>query len=250
MGFTFSHPALILPVRYLPRKIYSLNGLIVGSMIPDFEYFIRLDNISTFGHTFTGLFLFDLPAALFVLIIYHQIIRPTLVKNLPSFLKSRLANFSTFNFINYIKSNWAIVIFSILFGALTHIFWDGFTSANGYFVMDNPIMETRIKLFDIEFYTYKIIKHLSSLIGCIILLFLFFELPVVKNHSLKPDKNYWILFILLIISISLFQLLPYLPSIPPDKLIKKLVSSSLFSLLLLSLYYKISLKKENRTELL
>jgi hypothetical protein len=250
MGFTFSHPALILPLRYLPRKIYSLNGLIVGSMIPDFEYFIRLDNVSTFSHTFIGLFLFDLPAAIFVLILYHQLIRPTLVRNLPHFLKSRLASFATFDWLNYFKSNWVVVICSILFGALTHLFWDGFTSANGYFVIDNPIMETRIMLFDIEFYTYKIIKHLSSLIGVLILLFLFFKLEVVKNYSLKPDKNYWMLFMLMMVAISLFQLLPYEQNIPFDKIIKKIVSSSLFSLLVTSLYYRINLKKMDITELL
>jgi hypothetical protein len=250
MGFTFSHPALILPLRYLPKKIYSLNGLIVGSMIPDFEYFIRLDNVSTYSHTFTGLFLFDLPAAIFVLILYHQLIRPTLVKNLPRFLKSRLARFTTFDWMNYLKNNWAVVICSILFGALTHLFWDGFTSANGYFVLDNPIMETRIMLFDIEFYTYKIIKHLSSLIGVIVLFFFFFKLETVKNISLKPDKNYWMLFILLVIVISLFQLLPYESTIPLDKLMKKVVSSSLFALLLVSFYYRVNIKKIDTTELL
>jgi hypothetical protein len=249
MGFTFSHPALILPVRYLPRKFYSLNGLVIGSMIPDFEYFIRLDNISTFGHTFAGVFLFDLPAAIIVLTIYHQVMRPTLIKNLPHFLKSRLAYLSTFNWLNYLKSHWFVVICSILFGTLTHIFWDSFTSGNGYFVYDNPIMESRIKLFDIEFYTYKIIKHLSSLIGIIILLFFLMELPPAKNYSLKPDKNYWILFILLMIGIFLFQLLLYGINIPLDKFIKKIVSSALCSFLALSLYYRVILKKMNTTKL-
>jgi hypothetical protein len=250
MGFTFSHPALILPLRYLPRKIYSLNGLIVGSMIPDFEYFVRSDNASTFSHTFTGMLLFDLPAAILVLILYHQIIRPCLIKNLPHFLKSRLANFYTFDWMSYFKNNWVVVIWSILFGALTHLFWDGFTSANGYFVLDNPIMETRIMLFGTEFYTYKIIKHLSSLIGVVVLLFFFFKLPVLKGHSLKCDKKYWILFIFLAVAVSLFQLFPYEPHIPLDKLIKKIVSSCLFSLLSLSLYYKINFKKMNTTGML
>ena len=33
MGFTFSHPALIFPFNYLPKKYYSLNGLVVGSIL-------------------------------------------------------------------------------------------------------------------------------------------------------------------------------------------------------------------------
>ncbi|WP_240482010.1 DUF4184 family protein [Flavobacterium psychrophilum] len=39
MPFTFSHPAIILPLRYLPRQWFSLTGLIIGSLTPDFEYF-------------------------------------------------------------------------------------------------------------------------------------------------------------------------------------------------------------------
>ncbi len=249
MGFTFSHPALVLPLRYLPRKMYSLNGLIVGSMVPDFEYFVRFDNISNYSHTFIGLFLFDIPAAIFILFLYHQLIRPPLIKNLPPFLRWRVSRFASFDWPGYFKNNWLVVLYSIALGVLTHIFWDGFTSGNGYFVYDNPIMETRIKLFDIEIYTYKIIKHLSSLIGAIILLFFVVELPKVKDDALKRDKNYWISFVLLMILISIVQLLFCGIHIPLDKLIKKIVSSGLFSILLLSAYYWLNTKKMNDARL-
>ncbi|WP_262496247.1 DUF4184 family protein [Flavobacterium piscis] len=39
MPFTFSHPAIILPLKYLPKNWISLTGLIIGSLTPDFEYF-------------------------------------------------------------------------------------------------------------------------------------------------------------------------------------------------------------------
>lgn len=41
MPFTFSHPAIILPLSYLPKKWFSLTGLIIGSLIPDFEYLLE-----------------------------------------------------------------------------------------------------------------------------------------------------------------------------------------------------------------
>ncbi|WP_113654854.1 DUF4184 family protein, partial [Pedobacter namyangjuensis] len=30
MPFTFSHPAIVLPLTYLPKKWFSLTGLVIG----------------------------------------------------------------------------------------------------------------------------------------------------------------------------------------------------------------------------
>lgn len=103
MGFTFSHPALILPFRYLPKKYYSLSGLVIGSIVPDFEYFLRFDNNSLFGHTLLGLFWFDLPLALLILLFYHQVVRNLMVANLPHFRKTRLSNINQVNWPVYLK---------------------------------------------------------------------------------------------------------------------------------------------------
>lgn len=238
MGFTFSHPALILPIRYLPRNLYSMNGLIIGSMVPDFEYFIRLDNGSSSSHTFIGLFLFDLPAALIILTLYHQFMREQLIKNLPDFLKLRLKAYAYFDWLGYLKKNWAIVICSILIGSLTHIFWDGFTSGNGYFVMRNSIMETQFTLFQTQFYLYKIFKHLSSLIGIGVLSILFMKLPKQPADSEKPNTYYWIFHTMLALVIFLCQVSLYSHSGSLNGLIKKIVSSGLFSILLISIGYR------------
>jgi hypothetical protein len=245
MGFTFSHPALILPMRYLPRNMYSMNGLIVGSMIPDFEYFIRLDNGSSSSHTFWGLLFFDLPAALIILTLYHQFMRTSLINNLPAFLKLRLQAYLHFDWLNYLKKNWAIVFCSILIGACTHLFWDSFTSGNGYFVTRNPVLETQLTIFNTPFYVYKIIKHLSSLIGSIILFILLIRLP--KQHPQHPKSDhsntyYWLFHTLLALIIFLFQIALYSHSGSLNGLIKKIVSSGLFSILLISIGYKLSAK--------
>ncbi len=52
MPFTFSHPAIILPLKYLPQNWFSLTGLIIGSLTRDFEYFIRMKVRSNYSHTF------------------------------------------------------------------------------------------------------------------------------------------------------------------------------------------------------
>lgn len=42
MSFTFSHPAIVSPLNYFPNKWFSLTGLVIGSLTPDFEYFLRM----------------------------------------------------------------------------------------------------------------------------------------------------------------------------------------------------------------
>jgi hypothetical protein len=54
MPFTFSHPAIILPLKYFKKKWFSLTGLVIGSMTPDFEYFVRMRIQSNYSHTIEG----------------------------------------------------------------------------------------------------------------------------------------------------------------------------------------------------
>lgn len=238
MGFTFSHPALILPARYLPRERYSMNGLIIGSMIPDLEYFIRLDNVSTFSHTPAGLFLFDLPAALLVLTIYHQAIRRPFISNLPDFVKLRLQDYLNFDWSDYFRKNPIVVLYSILIGSITHLLWDSFTSGNGYFVMHHAAFDAQVTVLHITLFTYKIIKHLSSLIGALVLLYVLFKLPKTKHKPLPTDRWYWLLILVITVIVTALQLLTYYQHITMNQLIKKIVSSGLVSLIIVSLIYK------------
>src|SRR5580765_7324040 len=105
MPFTFSHPALVLPLIKARLKL-SATGLIIGSMIPDFEYFIRMTDISKYSHTLTGIFWFDIPLALFVCFIYHLVVRNSLFDNLPSFLKERVSAYKGFDWSGYFQKNW------------------------------------------------------------------------------------------------------------------------------------------------
>jgi len=134
MPFTFSHPVIILPLIYLKRKWRSTTGLIVGSIVPDFEYFIRMDGKSFYSHTIAGLFWFDLPLALLLCFIYHQVVRNPLFDNLPWFLNKRMVNFKDFKWTDYFSKNFWVVAVSILIGASSHLLWDSFTHDDGFFV--------------------------------------------------------------------------------------------------------------------
>lgn len=238
MGFTFSHPALILPFKYLPRKYYSLSGLVMGSMAPDFEYFLRWDNQSAFSHTFKGVFLFDIPFSIIALIFFHEIMRNILIRNAPSFIKERLAFILEMNWFDYFKKNVLVVLCSLFIGVCTHLLWDNYTALNGYFVRNNAFLSTQHLFFGMELFNYKILKHLSSLVGGCILIYLFFKLPREKNYKL-PTKYFWLINLFIFIScVFVYIIVSGNFILSFNKLTKQSISYMLFSLVVTTIYFK------------
>ncbi|WP_184550774.1 DUF4184 family protein [Mucilaginibacter sp. FT3.2] len=187
MPFTFSHPAIVIPLRYLPKRWVSLTGLIIGSMVPDFEYFIRMRVKSIYSHTWTGLFWFDLPLGLVVIFVYQILIKDSVILHLPVALNRRFSRFRGVDnhgsFLQYLL----IVVLSILIGAASHILWDGFTHPNGYFVTVMPVLSNTIHLGEHRLFVYKVIQHGSSVIGAIVIVLAVYALPLgnpKKNHHL------------------------------------------------------------------
>lgn len=53
MPFTLAHPAVVLPLRH---RLLHQEALIIGSMSPDFLYFLYGQASQSFGHRFDGFF--------------------------------------------------------------------------------------------------------------------------------------------------------------------------------------------------
>jgi hypothetical protein len=191
MPFTFSHPAIVLPLTKAGLKL-SATGLIVGSMIPDFEYFIRMRDRSKFSHTLTGIFWFDLPLALFICFVYHTVVRNSLFDNLPSFLKDRFAVYKKFDWIKYFVKNWVVVLVSIIIGTISHIVWDGVTH-NTMFYVNQADLSTMMKIGRINLAGYKFLQLASTVAGGIIVIYSIFALRRVHQPKTKIDYRYWAL---------------------------------------------------------
>src|SRR4051812_45047977 len=121
MPFTFSHPAAILPLSYVPKKYVSFTGLVAGSMIPDLEYFFRFRAQSYYSHTWAGIFWFDLPLAIMACFLFHNVIRDLLIQNLPMSVSARCRHCFHFDWNKRFQQKWIIVIVCILMGAATHL---------------------------------------------------------------------------------------------------------------------------------
>ncbi len=192
MPFTFSHPAIILPlIKYSGRK-FSLTGLIIGSMTPDFEYFFRMKIQSNFSHTIAGLFYFDLPIGILFAFVFHNIIRNSLYSNLPIFFSERLKIFKVFNWNQYFKQHYFVVIISTLLGAASHLFWDSFTHIHGYSVQAFSIMQDTFDIAGNKIPVFKILQHLSTLLGGFFLAVAFYRLPITNSTKQQINIKYWV----------------------------------------------------------
>lgn len=120
MPFTVSHAAAALPLR---RARLVTSALVVGTMAPDFEYFLPLQAHDHFGHTFPGILVLTLPVALLVLWIFHTFVKASAAALLPRRLQSRLAgHLGKFRFGGL--GRFLLIVLSILVGIATHILWD------------------------------------------------------------------------------------------------------------------------------
>ncbi|MEO5998365.1 MAG: DUF4184 family protein [Chitinophagaceae bacterium] len=210
MPFTFSHPAVIIPFRYIGKKYFSITGLIIGSIIPDFEYFIRVQNRSRFSHTWDGVFWFDLPLALFTCFLFHTLIKGPLIGNLPFILHSRFSRFCQFNWNKYFQKNWKVVIYSILIGVFTHLISDKITHKSSNLVNSVPGLIENQELIDNPKSVYRLIQITYSIIGLLLCLFTIWQLPVDKRIDYsKPDIRYWLIlfcsFAIMLVMIILKQ---------------------------------------------
>ncbi len=238
MPFTFSHPAIILPLAYLPKRWFSLTGLIIGSLMPDFEYFLRMKIRSDFSHTFEGVFLFDLPLGIVTAFVFHNIVRNNLFDNLPYILKSRVVIFKNFNWNTYFKKNWLVVIFSVIIGTFSHILWDSFTHDTGYFVQKFEVLNQSVELFDKQIPILKILQHLSTFIGAFIIGFSLYKLPTHAADSKSINLNYWLTFFGLIVVFAFIFLTVKSAQYAIGNLIVSIISLSMLALILTSLVIK------------
>lgn len=241
MPFTFSHPAIVLPFTFLPRKWFSLTGLVIGSLTPDFEYFIRMKVESNYSHTISGLFWFDLPLGILLAFLFHNVVRNCLYDNLPIILKSRLSIFKEFNWTKYFKDNWIIVIVSTIIGAASHIFWDGFTHHNGYFVGIIPELKNSINIYSKEIFIFKILQHTSSLIGAIIITYSLFKLPKSKLSKTNIEIKYWIMLTILALTVMTIKFI----SSESTKQIGNFIVSSICAIIIALIITPLFWKKSN-----
>jgi Domain of unknown function (DUF4184) len=246
MPFTLSHPAIILPATYLPKKYYSLSGLIIGSMTPDFEYFIRMRDYSKYSHTLAGMFWFDVPLGLALLFIFHNIVRNTFIEHLPFSLNVRFSIFEKFNWNSYFRKNVIIVVISLIVGIASHLFWDSFTHEYGYFAQATPVLNDKIDVLNHRVAGATLFQYVSSFIGGVIMLIYVFKFPEGRNTKRENILNFWLLvFLIMLMVVNIRLYLDYILShYLHEDIIVTTISGALIGIFVLSVVLNESNKQQ------
>jgi len=134
MPHTFAHPFFAAPLKRLMPQWLRVSGLALGSMAPDFEYFVAMEPYRTIGHTLPGFFLVDLPLCAAAALVMERLLLPTMPLLLPSmggwdrFAAERLGMRPLAK-----AGDWLAFAVSAFIGFLTHLFMDAWTHGHAYF---------------------------------------------------------------------------------------------------------------------
>lgn len=241
MPLTFAHPAVILPFSRKSRYI-NFSAMVLGSMAPDFEYFLRGRPIAEIGHTFSGFIFYNLPIVALIYLIYHLFVHQTLVNHLPIFLQNHYTKRADSNVILKV----IVFCYSALFGMLTHVVWDSFTHIGGFMVLKYPALFTyTFNIYGFYIPLYKFLQHGSTMLGLATIFGYMFvrALPYRKHNisNVKPKQKliFWAsLFLLTTLSIFLWYLIDYVSIFRYGVLVVRIIDSFFVSLLLMSLLLK------------
>jgi hypothetical protein len=196
MPFTFSHPALVVPLLYAHRryKWLSATGLIIGSMAPDAEKFLRLKLASQHSHTIGSIFYFSCPISLGLAFIFHTLVRRPLIKHLPAPLYRRVSSYTNFDWPNYWRQHTWGVLLSIIIGATSHLFWDSFTHDNTLITSAVPESADLVWLGGKAMPIWQLIALVSSVIGALIIGYVVWKMPVSAAATVPSTSavlSYW-----------------------------------------------------------
>jgi hypothetical protein len=204
MPITIAHPVIAIPLK---RFLLPLSALVVGSMMPDFEFFLRLSSERTIGHTLAGVLTFDLPAGLIIVLLFHCCIKFPLLSLFPKSHRLRLYPVAK-KFTLSIKTI-LLSIAAVILGTLSHIGMDLFTHSDSILVQHIPFL--RYPVMTLSFGTvhvYFLLQYLISILGTGVMVFWYIQwyknaLPAVKTipHGFKGVQSNRIWF-----SIGMFTL--------------------------------------------
>jgi hypothetical protein len=185
MAFTAAHPVAVVPLK---KWGLPLSALVVGSMSPDFEYFIRFQPIGVLGHTLAGIPLFCLPVGLAVLWMWHRWVKGALIHLLPGEAQRRLTPLcGAFSFGP--PRRFGAIVLAMTTAALTHLGWDAFTHPNRWGVRRFPILEVEICHTPFLPLTgFRILQYGSTLVGMGLLAYWF----VRWYRRAGAAKNGWV----------------------------------------------------------
>lgn len=176
MPFTLTHPLGALPFKWISPKWFSTTGLVFGSMAPDFEYFIKRYPSPTLSELGWGVFLFDFPLAILGALLFHLLIKQSLLLHLPRPYDQRLSGYAHDPFLSYLGKYWPIFLASVLLGIGSHLLLDWLTNPGEGPLAGTFMTEKAISPGPFEASPLLLLEHAFSFLGLFVLAWLVLRL--------------------------------------------------------------------------
>lgn len=151
------------------RRALRLDAacLVLGSMAPDFEYFLRGHLKGAFSHTLAGWWAFGVPVALVAAFLWQVRVAPLLEAIAPDAIRRR-------GLVDPGRGWWtsparvAGGIAGAAIGVATHLAWDSATHWSGYIVHHVPALVTTVDVPVLgPLPLHRVVQHVSSLVGLV-----------------------------------------------------------------------------------
>jgi uncharacterized membrane protein YjjB (DUF3815 family) len=150
-----------------------------------------------------------------VLWIFQRIMKLPLLSLAPRSHQQRLAALAK-PFCWGAAGRFALIVASLLLGALSHLAWDAFTHDSGLVVRNLPDMRVPLEEFGTHRPLYNVLQHGSSLLGLTLLVFWYWRWfkrtppqPVPVYLQINARMKRWIVGSILALSISLAAVYAY-----------------------------------------
>ena len=250
MPFTLAHPAIAIPLKRLNGKL-SVTALAVGSMVPDFENYFRMQEQHNSWHHRNGILFFAIPIGILCCYLFHNLLKTTFINNLPTWYRKRFETDLHVNWNRFVAKNKAAVFISLLAGIVLHLFWDGFTHQDGIFVKMIPFLTVSFDLAGYLIPVHFILQVISSIAGLFYLQILIARLPLNPGNNIAAKSNpyYWPILFLVMAAIILTRLWAS-PGIHIYlAILKACIGAFLYAWVLVSLIFKLIEKYQTSTAL-
>lgn len=197
MPFTIAHPAIVLPL--LKSKRISSTALIIGTMVPDFKFYIQLKENKLTNDQGLIMIWFDLILVVILSHLFHRLLKKPLIDHLPIRWSQKTQKHLHIDWKDYASRNKLTVLSSAIIGIASHIIWDAFTHYNGFFVESIPFLSSDIFIFGYGVKLFFTLQIIFSALGLGVLVYYIYKNEFILGfyRSTSQLLSFWVKFILI-----------------------------------------------------
>jgi hypothetical protein len=182
MPFTISHAAAVLPFGRQLARWRLVSATVIGSMAPDFGWFMPWRPARFETHSADALLTFCLPVGLAGYWLFQRVIRRPVLELLPNAAYARWQGSSEPADYRSLKQ-WLLAGCGVLAGSITHLIWDAFTHEGARGVRLLPRLEdSTVQIGGHRLTGPHFLQDASSLIGLIVVVGIIL-------YSLRPERG-------------------------------------------------------------